>query len=134
MGAIVQRSSRAELPWQQRHMGTWTGTVAYYALPNGLLAVKGLASAKGLNAIVMTMMGSQAAGQGIDRYRAEELAEGRTPNPWRAMAVGIGYAAAEILTERMSEKIRSGASRPTELPRSPRSSCRGTLALRPNTS
>lgn len=88
--------------------GTWTGNVAFYALPSASLAVGGLAAAKALNAAVMLMMGSQAAGQGIDRYRAEEMAEGRSPNPWRAMAVGIGYAAAEILTERMSEKIPLG--------------------------
>lgn len=81
--------------------GARTGTVAFYALPAAGSVLRGMQSAKTFSAGVMGLMGMASAGQGIDAYRNHELNEGRTPNPWKAIGVGVGYAAVEILAERL---------------------------------
>lgn len=81
--------------------GAWTGNVAFYAIPSAASALRGVQAAKAFNTVVMSLMGLQSAGQGIENYRRAELMEGRTPNPWKAIGVGIGYAAAEIVTEKL---------------------------------
>lgn len=92
----------------QAHTGTaggQLGSLVGNSIPAGIamLATKGrvgpLAS-RAVGGAALGGMGVASAGGGIERYRAETIARGGTPDAKKELAIGAGHATAEILFER----------------------------------
>jgi hypothetical protein len=105
LGEFVQMMNhRASL----KTWGTATGSVAAQAMPSVASVLRNANMARGFTASTLALFGTYAAGQGIEKYRRESLMKGETPNPMRAMAIGIGYGASEIVIEHLDHFIPIG--------------------------
>jgi hypothetical protein len=97
-----------EMNVRANRRGTWgvaTGDLVAQALPSLGVALRSTVAARRVAAGLSWVFGTQAAGNGIEKYRREAIARGEQPSAGVAFMVGVGYAAAEYATENIDRVV-----------------------------